>query len=907
MKLQTLDCLLVKKWGKYTLISFLLLWLSSAYASPGIDWLATQAKQDGSYAGTADIALPFQSTAEVLKTFHLEGVTQQQPGVAAALQFLNSETYHNTENLARKIIVFSASGQDTSELVAELVQKQNVDGGFGEHFGYHSSVLDTALALQAFYAAAFSNDVVLSKAINYLERQQDRSGGFNLGVPNVNSIVITSEVSIALQPYVFTYSTGSVVNKATEYLYSEQLATGGWNSVWETAQALLAVIPVTSDSTRYINALNVIKNAQRLNGSWNDDVFISALAERALFLASGAALPSDPTAGSIKGKLVDQNGLAFPGVIMNAVGINGTYNATTNVDGSFVFPNITPDNYNVSVSLAGFMPVSQTVNLQAGNVTDLGTIQLVPLDDQGVLQGIVVDSNTGLPIVGASVSISGSTTAALITDVTGRYITAVTPGDITVNVTASGYSPASGSATISAGQILLFSPAMIPVTSPNPITTVSLTGTIMDSVSGLPVAGVDILLGGVANGQTVTDDGGRFIFTAISAGNTTIQIAKPGYQTGSLSLLTTAGSVMDLGPILIKPTSPPATSTINGIVTDEVSGLPISNVTVKIDGTTLTAVTDNTGSYSINGIQPLQFSILAQSPGYISTYQSVTLSTQGTSNVNLTMRQATVNGIGIDGLWTEKVSYNAYETVNVTSVIRNSGDTARSVKLLLEVIDSSSQHVQTLFIEQGGSLAAPAESFNLLPGATLDISAKWLTHHYTPGNYQIRFKVFDQFTDALVAERVTAINVQATEVVESASLKVTPAFSQVGASEQLDMSLTTSNKSNVITQFNVDYSLVSPSGVTVASGSKVVVLDPAKSSQKTNLINQPVMFSESGVYNATFTVTSGTTPMQQTNAVISVAPSLRVEASQNISPAQVVPDGDKRIRIQIQLKGVEAQ
>ncbi|VAX00904.1 hypothetical protein MNBD_GAMMA21-2321, partial [hydrothermal vent metagenome] len=181
-------------WGRWLCSSLLLILSSHSLATQGTDWLETQTNPDGSYASPTDIAVPYQATAEVLKTFNLNGVSQQQAGVAAALQFINAETYHNTENLARKIITFASSNQNVNALLTELVAMQNVDGGFGELSGYHSSVLDTAFALQALNAGAFSDDIIISNAINYLERQQDSNGGFGLGLPNNSSINITAQV-----------------------------------------------------------------------------------------------------------------------------------------------------------------------------------------------------------------------------------------------------------------------------------------------------------------------------------------------------------------------------------------------------------------------------------------------------------------------------------------------------------------------------------------------------------------------------------------------------------------------------------------------------------------------------------------------------------------------------------------
>ena len=45
----------------------------------------------------------------------------------------------------------------------------------------------------------------------------------------------------------------------------------------------------------------------------------------------------------------------------------------------------------------------------------------------------------------------------------------------------------------------------------------------------------------------------------------------------------------------------------------------------------------------------------------------------------------------------------------------------------------------------------------------------------------------------------------------------------------------------------------------------------------------------------------------QGDAMIHVAPAIRIEPSKSLSPDEVLPDGDKRIRIDIKIEGVEDQ
>lgn len=797
-------------------------------------------------------------------------------------------------------------GDEVTGLINELVMLQNPDGGFGELAGYQSTVLDTAYALKALSRAGYANSQVIIDAIGYLSQQQDTTGGFGLGGANDNSVYITAQVSLALQPYVFTYQVGNQINQASTYLYDQQLPAGGWQTVWETAQALLALVPVTTDTSRYANALTVLRNAQSANGSWSDNVYATALADRVLFLVASATLPVDPTAGVLNGKIVNQSGLALVGVTITAASASASQSATSATDGTFVLQGIVEGEYTVSYTLGGYLTATQSITVQAGDLLDVGTIRMMPLSTEGVLQGTVVDSDTGLPVAGASVAITGATTQSVFTDMAGMYSAAVTPGSISVTVTATGYTPVTGNTTVNAGQTMVFSPALVPVTSTNPQTTVTLTGVVIDAMGKAPISGATISVTGSATGSVTSDAAGQFSLTDLIAGDIIITISAPGFQSSAFSALTSTGSTVNLGTVQLEQIVAPATSTATGTILDATTGLPVIGATVTVEGTGISVTSDVNGNYTVMGIASLQYSLFVSAPGYLSGFQAVRLSQVGLTTIDFNLQQASVSGVAIDGLWTDQLAYSAYNTANITSVIRNGSSTTSTVKLLLEVLDSSSQHIQTLAVEEGGVWAAVLSTFNILPGATLDISSSWYVGNLAPGAYTVSLKVFDNSTNALLAERVSQISLQPTQVIEHALLTTSPRFTTVGAMEQLMLNLAAINKSNVQTSMDVSYTLTSPSGAIVTSGQRTVTLMPNNVEMTTQLTSVPVTFSESGNYTASFNITDGTMPVQLTNAVISVAPAIRVEASQNLTPTQVVPDSDKRIRLEIQLRGVES-
>ncbi len=118
---------------------------SNLFASSGINWLIEQQQPDGSFYNPISVATSLQATSETINTLYFVDLIHQS-NVSAAHQFLETEPYASTENLARQIIAKVKQGGDHQSLITELYQQQNSDGGFAEIHQYQSAVLDTAIA-----------------------------------------------------------------------------------------------------------------------------------------------------------------------------------------------------------------------------------------------------------------------------------------------------------------------------------------------------------------------------------------------------------------------------------------------------------------------------------------------------------------------------------------------------------------------------------------------------------------------------------------------------------------------------------------------------------------------------------------------------------------------------------------
>ena len=85
---------------------------------------------------------------------------------------------------------------------------------------------------------------------------------------------------------------------------------------------------------------------------------------------AGAAAQN--TTGVIAGRIVDGQGLALPGVAVKATGAQGAKSTTSDGEGRFTIPFLTPGNYSVQAELVGFKPVEQaSVLVRLGQTVDV--------------------------------------------------------------------------------------------------------------------------------------------------------------------------------------------------------------------------------------------------------------------------------------------------------------------------------------------------------------------------------------------------------------------------------------------------------------------------------------------------------------------------------------------------------
>jgi choice-of-anchor B domain-containing protein len=162
------------------------------------------------------------------------------------------------------------------------------------------------------------------------------------------------------------------------------------------------------------------------------------------------------------------------------------------------------------------------------------------------LEGVVTDSVSGLPLNNATVTIIGANISKN-TNVQGEYKTGtVTPGTVSVQVSRAGYiTKTINNVVLTNGQLTIVDVEL------NPISAFTLTGQVIDGVTGLPVAGASVeLFNSGSDDLLTTDANGNFAIPAFFPDNYSVDAGKWGYRTYCSDNVTVDPSTVPLTIVL---------------------------------------------------------------------------------------------------------------------------------------------------------------------------------------------------------------------------------------------------------------------------------------------------------------------------------------------------------------------
>ncbi len=854
----------------------------------GLNYLVSTQSVDGSWISGEESAIATSEAIETLKLLKQTGTANY----INALSWLQSQSLESTNHIAERIYSLATGGTDSAALVSYMDELVLAWGGY-DNFTVDN--LDTAIALQALKAINYANQTTIQSAISYLLNHQNTNGGWGFDNGDVSNVYMTAIVSRVLQLFPQTSAIATAVNKATSFIITNQNSDGGFGtSVHQTALSYIALVAVTTDNTVLGKAAQYIINSQAADGSWDEDPYVTALALRALYYSLNKPLPPEPALATVTGTVLDAStnqALQGASAVLQS---NTAINAISDLSGVFKLNNIPLGSQSINVSLAGYQTSTVTVNAAEGSIINLGVVPLSVNATTGIVNGTVTDTATGQPLAGVSITISGAYSASTTTEADGRFIfTGVTPGNITIEASFAGYVTTTGMGSVSAGSVLLFSPRLSAEAQSG--TTGTLTGKVVSGIAANPVMGAVITVDGSTSVNS--DAQGLFNINGIAAGSHHITISATGYIPLSYSVIITGGGITDMG-IITLTSSAGNTSTITGVVTNAATNQPIAHAEVSVVGTSLTAKTATDGSYSISGILKLEFSLHVSATGYNSTTIPMTTSEYSTYNVDVALDPAYVSDVKINSLATDNSSYGANKNVNIAVTLENTGGNAYSISLQGSIIDKANNVVGFVNLQDTSALTLAANS---VAGYTL----QWNTAKYAPDNYNLVLKVSDIDTGFLLTQGSTAFTIRPDILIGDVAPLVNPQFTNVKKNETVLIRGNIVNWSNIDAGLLADCSVKDTKGAVIFSASANLDVPVSEFSYTFDIGSFEYTFTQSGEYTVEMSIFVNGEAVASGTGSISVAPSIRIEPTMKLTPDIVTPDGDKTIRTDIELKGVE--
>jgi hypothetical protein len=297
--------------------------------------------------------------------------------------------------------------------------------------------------------------------------------------------------------------------------------------------------------------------------------------------------------------------------------------------------------------------------------------------------------------------------------------------------------------------------------------------------------------------------------------------------------------------------------------------------------------------------------IKASFTGYDTKIANLVTHQYGTYTADFVLSTSRTGALRIQSLVTDKAFYLAYEPVTIQAEVQNDGATPITgyVRVLITDEHGSAVSIQeAVWVNNGTS----NNQFNFLPGINTSLSAPWETGYQAPGIYSVTIYISTEEYGMVIAEMKTDFVIAPTQAIGTLTVSPQPAYTNLDATEQVSIQANLMNLSNVSLDVGIAYDLLSPSGAIVHSGSGIISLLPEESTKSVIVETFPYTFSVgSGSYTMHVRILNGPSPVNIIGKPVSVAPGIRIDPTQSIAPMTVVPDGDKRIHLNIHLKGVE--
>ena len=152
----------------------------------------------------------------------------------------------------------------------------------------------------------------------------------------------------------------------------------------------------------------------------------------------------------------------------------------------------------------------------------------------------------------------------------------------------------------------------------------AITGTVVLSGSGQPIADAVVALNDNDNIAVTTLTDGRFLITGLTAGTRSLSASKPGYSTSNAIAVIRDGLITDVGLLVLS--AEPDSGILSALFFDTDSQSPVANVNLALTGPQSISTSSNSGGrVELAGLTPGNYSFTADQDNYYGVTGNITI------------------------------------------------------------------------------------------------------------------------------------------------------------------------------------------------------------------------------------------------------------------------------------------
>jgi len=248
-----------------------------------------------------------------------------------------------------------------------------------------------------------------------------------------------------------------------------------------------------------------------------------------------------------------ESGAELSGVSVSAIVGSEQFNAITDIAGAYQISGIPTGGLSLTASLQGYSPAQGSINVPTSANIDFSPNLNKEDVAETSLKGAVIDSQTGLALPNATITIEYADTSIsavqLISDAGGEFeFTALSVGEATLKIELVGYIAIQRSLQLRSSFALDLGQQRLQ--SEPTIDSSTVFGVVVNSVTNEPIEGV---LVASAAGNQVTIEDGAFSYSGLNAGEIELTFTKDGVNSAAFLAVLENGQELDLGQVRLRP------------------------------------------------------------------------------------------------------------------------------------------------------------------------------------------------------------------------------------------------------------------------------------------------------------------------------------------------------------------